>query len=42
MAQGLRQGVRELSIFPVLCGSAVAGMGSLMLLDNIVELLPSP
>ena len=42
MAQGLRAGVRELSIFPVLCGSAVAGMGTLMLLDNIVELLPSP
>ena len=42
MAQGLRQGVRELSMFPVLCGSAVAGMGTLMLLDNIVELLPSP
>ena len=42
MAQGLREGVRELSIFPVLCGSAVAGMGTLMLLDNIVELLPSP
>ena len=42
MAQGLRQGVRELSVFPVLCGSAVADMGTLMLLDNIVELLPSP
>ena len=42
MAQGLRQGVRELSVFPVLCGSAVADMGTLMLLDNIMELLPSP
>ena len=41
MAQGLRQGVRELSVFPVLCGSAVADMGTLMLLDNIMELLPS-
>ena len=38
MAQGLRQGVRELSVFPVLCGSAVADMGTLMLLDNIMEL----
>ena len=42
MAQGLRQGVRERSVFPVLCGSAVADMGTLMLLDNIMELLPSP
>ena len=42
MIQGLRQGVRELSLFPVLCGSAVNCMGSLMLLDNIVDLLPNP
>ena len=42
MIQGLRQGVRELSLFPVLCGSAVTTMGSLMLMDNIVDLLPNP
>ena len=42
MIQGLRQGVRELSLFPVLCGSAISGMGSLMLLDDIVDLLPNP
>ena len=42
MIQGLRQGVRELSLFPVLCGSAVSCMGSLMLMDYIVELLPTP
>ena len=42
MIQGLRQGVRELSLFPVLCGSAVNCMGSLMLMDNIVDLLPNP
>ena len=41
MIQGLRQGVRELSMFPVLCGSAVNCMGSLMLMDYIVELLPT-
>ena len=34
--------MRELSLFPVLCGSAVSTMGSLMLMDNIVELLPNP
>ncbi|MDY3281963.1 elongation factor G [Dysosmobacter sp.] len=42
MIQGLRQGVRELSMFPVLCGSAVNCMGSLMLMDHIVDLLPNP
>ena len=34
--------MRELSLFPVLCGSAVNCMGSLMLLDDIVDLLPNP
>ena len=42
MIQGLRQGVRENSLFPVLCGSAVNCMGSLMLMDYIVDLLPNP
>jgi elongation factor G len=42
MIQGLRQGVRDLSLFPVLCGSAVNCMGSLMLMDHIVDLLPNP
>ena len=42
MVQGLRQGVRELSLFPVVCGSAVEGLGTLMLLDTIVDLIPNP
>ena len=42
MIQGLRQGVRELSLFPVLCGAAISGLGSLMLMDYIVDLLPNP
>ena len=42
MIQGLRQGVRDLSLFPVVCGSALSGLGTRMLLDTIVELLPSP
>ncbi len=42
MIQGLRQGVRELSLFPVLCGSAITCLGSMMLLDQIVDLLPNP
>lgn len=42
MIYGLRQGVRDLSLFPVFCGSAVNCMGSLMLMDHIVDLLPNP
>ena len=42
MIQGLRQGVRELSLFPVMCGSAINCLGSSMLMDDIVELLPNP
>ena len=42
MIHGLRQGVRELSLFPVLCGSGINCMGSLMLMDNIADLLPNP
>jgi len=42
MIQGLRQGVRELSLFPVLCGSAINNLGTLMLMDYIADLLPTP
>ena len=42
MIQGLRRGVEDLSLFPVLCGSAINCLGSLMLMDNIVDLLPNP
>ncbi len=41
MIQGLRQGVKDLSLFPVVCGSATQGLGTRMLLDIIVELLPN-
>ena len=42
MIQGLRRGVEDLSLFPVLCGSSINCLGSLMLMDNIVDLLPNP
>ncbi|MBP3654469.1 MAG: elongation factor G [Oscillospiraceae bacterium] len=42
MIKGLHQGVTDLSLFPVLCGSGVNCMGSLMLMDHIVDLLPNP
>ncbi len=42
MITGLHQGVTELSLFPVLCGSSISCLGSLMLMDHIIELLPNP
>ncbi len=42
MINGLHQGVAELSLFPVLCGSSVNCLGSLMLMDHIISLLPNP
>ena len=42
MIIGLHQGVKDLSLFPVLCGSGLTCLGSLMLMDNIIDLLPNP
>ena len=42
MINGMHQGVKELSLFPVLCGSGVTCLGSLMLMDQIIGLLPNP
>ncbi|MBP3486545.1 MAG: GTP-binding protein, partial [Oscillospiraceae bacterium] len=42
VVQGLRSGVREGSIVPVVCGSAYTGLGTLLLLDTIINLLPNP
>ena len=42
MIKGLHQGVSDLSLFPVLCGSGVNCLGSLMLMDHIIDLFPNP
>jgi len=42
MLEGLRKGVRERSIFPVLCGSAQKQVGTSLLLDFLVDIIPSP
>lgn len=42
MIQGLRTGVKDLSIFPVVCGSALQGLGTYMMMDTIVDLMPNP
>ena len=40
IAKGLKIGVRDGSVCPVLCGSAVTGMGVEMLMQTIVDLVP--
>ena len=40
MAKGLKIGVRDGSICPVMCGSAVTGLGVDMLMQTIVDLCP--
>ncbi|MGM9607406.1 MAG: elongation factor G [Oscillospiraceae bacterium] len=42
MLTGLKAGVKDLSLVPVLCGSAVTGLGNKQLLQAIVNLLPNP
>lgn len=42
VVNGLRTGVRELSLVPVFCGSSVTGLGTQALLDSIVSLFPNP
>ncbi len=42
MVKGMHTGVKDLSMFPVLCGSGVTCLGSLMLMDHIIDLLPNP
>ena len=42
MIKGMHAGVMDCSMFPVLCGSGYNCLGSLMLMDHIVDLLPNP
>ncbi|MCX5689615.1 MAG: elongation factor G [Planctomycetota bacterium] len=39
---GLRKGVLERKCYPVLCGAALRNIGIQLLLDTVVDLLPSP
>ncbi|HEV3329762.1 MAG TPA: elongation factor G [Bryobacteraceae bacterium] len=42
IVDGLKQGVREQRIFPVLCGSALHNIGTDLLLNFIADNLPAP
>lgn len=39
---GLRQGIKEHKLFPIFCGSAANNWGVKLLLDQVVDLFPSP
>ncbi len=42
MISGLHTGVIDCTMYPVLCGSGINCLGSLMLMDHIIDLLPNP
>ncbi len=39
---GLKTGVKDRTLYPVFCGCALTGLGTLPLLDTVVNLFPSP
>ena len=42
MIKGMHKGVLDQTLYPVLCGSGFNCLGSLMLMDHIIDLLPNP
>ena len=40
--EGIKAGMKDLSLVPVFCGCAVTGLGTFPLLDSIINLFPSP
>ncbi len=42
MITGMHKGVLDHTMYPVLCGSGINCLGSLMLMDHIIDLLPNP
>ncbi len=42
MHEGLHKGVMDRTLFPVLCGSSMNCLGSLVLMDYIIAMVPNP
>ena len=40
--QGLKAGLKDLTLVPVFCGCTLTGLGTIPLLDSIINLFPSP
>ncbi|MCL2366134.1 MAG: elongation factor G [Oscillospiraceae bacterium] len=39
---GLKTGIKDMTLIPVFCGCATSGLGTLVMLDEIVNLFPCP
>ena len=39
---GLKAGIRDLTLVPLFCGCALSGLGTLPLLDSIINVFPAP
>lgn len=39
---GIKEGFKSCSLVPVICGSAYTGLGTELLLDSVVNIMPSP
>ncbi len=42
ISHGLKAGVKDCSLIPVICGSAFTGLGTVALLNAIIDLVPNP
>ena len=42
ISHGLKSGVKDCSLIPVICGSAFTGLGTTALLNAIIDLVPNP
>ena len=42
VVQGIKAGVKDCSLIPVICGSALTGLGTIALLNAIVDFIPDP
>ena len=42
LLKGIKDGIRQRSVTPVFCGCAMNGLGTAVLLDNLVRFAPSP
>ena len=42
MISGMHKGILDRTLFTVVCGSGMTCLGSLMLMDNIIDLFPNP
>ena len=42
MAEGMHKGVMDRGLFPVVCGSGITCLGTQLLIEKVIELVPNP